>query len=301
MRGISWATSSYASRIPARRLKRRRRRRSRVSSSASRRRSNSRTSTRFSTRSEGSRKRRSSPITRSWRRRCFPTCNTGPLTTVPLPRWERCWRLFSEAPASRHAKRPRANRDRGSERRIGALRRRDGRRRSPRRRPIWRGLELHVWGSRADKLDRPDTLVFDIDPDPTVPWAAVTDAAREARDLLDRVGLVSFVKTTGGKGLHVVVPIDRKTDWTIAKDFTRAVAAKLVAASPARYTDNPLKVRRQGKIFVDYLRNDRGSTAVAPYSSRASARATVATPVRVGARSSASIRRVSTSPRYLDA
>ncbi|HVV85594.1 MAG TPA: non-homologous end-joining DNA ligase, partial [Kofleriaceae bacterium] len=140
-------------------------------------------------------------------------------------------------------------------------------------------LELHTWGCHADKLDRPDLLVFDLDPDPAVGWDRVVEGALLVRGALDSLGLRSYVKTTGGKGLHVVVPVTRRLDWDAHEDFAKALVEKLAAADPAGYTTNPLKAKRHDKIFLDYLRNGRGATFVAPYSPRARTGATVATPV----------------------
>ena len=140
-------------------------------------------------------------------------------------------------------------------------------------------LEIHTWGSQADQIDKPDRLIFDLDPDPSVDWPHVVAAAEEVRLLLAELGLISFVKTTGGKGLHIVVPIQRRISWGEAKAFCRAVADFLVAAAPDRYIATMSKAARRGKIFVDYLRNDRGATAIAPYSTRARAGATVSVPI----------------------
>lgn len=140
-------------------------------------------------------------------------------------------------------------------------------------------LEIHLWGSQADEFEKPDRLIFDLDPDPSVVWPQVITAAKEVRLLLKELGLVSFVKTTGGKGLHVVVPIRRRVSWDEAKTFCHEVADFLVAAAPNRYVAKMSKSLRKGKIFVDYLRNDRGATSVAPYSTRARAGAPVSVPV----------------------
>jgi bifunctional non-homologous end joining protein LigD len=141
-------------------------------------------------------------------------------------------------------------------------------------------LEIHPWGSRSDQLEKPDYLIFDLDPDPSVPWKRVVDGAITVRDMLSELGLTSFVKTTGGKGLHVVMPLSpRRAQWPAAKAWTRSIAEQLVASAPTLYTTNMAKAARKGKIFVDYLRNDRGSTAVAPYSTRAKAGATVSVPL----------------------
>jgi bifunctional non-homologous end joining protein LigD len=140
-------------------------------------------------------------------------------------------------------------------------------------------LEIHVWGSRADNIERPDRLIFDLDPDPAVAWPRVVESARQIRDFLSELGLTSFVKTTGGKGLHLVVPIERRHDWDEAKEFCRRVAEVIVEADSTRYTSNMSKAKRTDKIFIDYLRNGRGSTAVAAYSTRAKPGAPVSVPL----------------------
>lgn len=140
-------------------------------------------------------------------------------------------------------------------------------------------LELHPWGATVDDLERPDRVVFDLDPDEGVPWAQVVAGAREIRADLEALGLRSFVKTTGGKGLHVVLPIEPAADWEVVKTFAHDVAARLAVKQPECYTTNPLKEARSGRIFLDHLRNSRGATAVAPYSTRARPGAPVATPL----------------------
>jgi bifunctional non-homologous end joining protein LigD len=140
-------------------------------------------------------------------------------------------------------------------------------------------LEIHLWGSQADHFEKPDRLIFDLDPDPSVAWSQVIVAAREVKLLLEELGLTSFVKTTGGKGLHVVIPIRRTLLWPEAKAFCRSVADLMVAAAPDRYIATMSKAKRKGKIFVDYLRNDRGATAIAPYSTRARDGAPVSVPL----------------------
>lgn len=140
-------------------------------------------------------------------------------------------------------------------------------------------LEIHTWGCRRDRIERPDLLVFDLDPDEALPWDAVIGAALALRERLGDLGLECFAKTTGGKGLHVVVPIERRSEWGRAGGFARGVATRMAADQPDRYVATMSRARRAGKVFVDYLRNSRGATFVCPYSTRARARAPVATPV----------------------
>lgn len=140
-------------------------------------------------------------------------------------------------------------------------------------------LELHVWGSRAERLEYPDRMVFDLDPDEGLPWTQVVDAADLVRDRLGKMGLQSWVKTTGGKGLHVVIPLSGKQTWDEVKAFSQALAEQLVKDLPDRYTSKMSKAGRKGKLFIDYLRNGRGATAVAAYSTRARPGATVSVPV----------------------
>ena len=139
--------------------------------------------------------------------------------------------------------------------------------------------EIHPWGSTADHLDNPDRLIFDLDPGDAVPWMTVIEAASDVRDRLGALGLQSFVKTSGGKGLHVVVPIQPRADWDEAKAFTKAFAEQMAKERPDRYVAINSKRLRSAHIFVDYLRNGRGATAVAAYSTRALPRASVSTPL----------------------
>ena len=141
-------------------------------------------------------------------------------------------------------------------------------------------LELHVWGSRVGDLERPDILVFDLDPADDVPWAETLRIARELRDRLDGIGLASFPRTTGGKGLHLVVPIAPTLQWPEAKAFAQALAQVHAQDDPKRITTNMSKAKRGGKVFLDYLRNGRGATAIASYSTRAREGAPVAVPIR---------------------
>ena len=140
-------------------------------------------------------------------------------------------------------------------------------------------LELNVWGSKIDDIERPDRIVFDLDPDVDVPWPVVVDSAKRFRDVLRSVGLESFVRTTGGHGLHVVAPIQRRSRWDEVKAFSHAVATSIEASEPNRYTSKMSKAARKGKIFIDYLRNQRGATSIACYSPRARPGAPIATPL----------------------
>jgi bifunctional non-homologous end joining protein LigD len=140
-------------------------------------------------------------------------------------------------------------------------------------------LEVHPWGARVDRLERPDRLVLDLDPAPGLPWPRVVAAAEEARALLKDLGLVSFVKTTGGKGLHVVVPLRAVAGWDALRALGEGIGAEMTRRAPDRYTINPLKAARRGRIFIDYLRNVRGATAVAAYSPRAKRGAPVSLPL----------------------
>ena len=140
-------------------------------------------------------------------------------------------------------------------------------------------LEIHPWGSTIGNLETPDRLTFDLDPDEGLPWPRVTEAAVDVREALLGIGLKSFAKTTGGKGLHVVVPLTPKLQWDEAKAFTKWVADTLVAQSPGRFTANQSKKARQGRIYIDYLRNGRGATAVGAYSPRARPGAPVSAPL----------------------
>jgi len=140
-------------------------------------------------------------------------------------------------------------------------------------------LEIHTWGSAADDFEHPNLLVFDLDPDPALKFTAVSAAALRLRDLFQTVKLESFVKTTGGKGLHVCIPIAADLGWEEIKQFCKRVAEELVRESPAQFLATQSKSKRTGKIFIDYLRNARGATFIAPYSTRNRAHCPIATPI----------------------
>jgi bifunctional non-homologous end joining protein LigD len=141
-------------------------------------------------------------------------------------------------------------------------------------------LEIHPWGVRVEAPDRADRIVFDLDPAEGLGFEAVIDAAREVRQRLKALGLTSFVKTTGGKGLHVVVPVEATVPWKEVKSFAKGLSAEMAADAPDKYLTTAGKADRVGRIFIDYLRNDPTSTAVAPYSTRSRKGAPVAMPLR---------------------
>lgn len=140
-------------------------------------------------------------------------------------------------------------------------------------------LEIHPWGVTVERPDRPDRIVFDLDPDEGLGFADVVRATLEVRDRLSSLGLESFVKTTGGKGLHIVLPIEPVSEWRAAKAFAKSFSEAMAADSPERYLTKISKAERAGRIFIDYLRNDPTSTAVGPYSTRSRPGAPVATPL----------------------
>jgi bifunctional non-homologous end joining protein LigD len=140
-------------------------------------------------------------------------------------------------------------------------------------------LEIHPWGATLAAIETPDRMIFDFDPSADVPWPDVLAGAREVRERLKAQRLESFVKTTGGKGLHVVVPLAPGAEWAAVKAFAHELAEAMEADSPGRYLTKASKAERKGRIFIDYLRNTRGATAVAAYSTRARPGAPVSTPL----------------------
>jgi bifunctional non-homologous end joining protein LigD len=140
-------------------------------------------------------------------------------------------------------------------------------------------IEFHPWGSRVKSLEKPDRLIFDLDPDEGMAWPKVKAAAQELRDALAEFELQSFPRLTGGKGVHLVVPIARRYAWDQARDFSDRFAHAMEARMPTRYVATMSKAKREGRIFIDWLRNGRGATAVASWSLRARKGAPVAMPV----------------------
>jgi bifunctional non-homologous end joining protein LigD len=140
-------------------------------------------------------------------------------------------------------------------------------------------VELHTCNATADMIDRPDCMVFDLDPDAGLPWAAVVEGARLTKVLLDELGLKSFLKTSGGKGLHIVVPLARRQGWDAVTEFSEAIARHLARTLPTRFSAKMGAQNRVGKIFIDYMRNRRQASTVAPYSVRARPGLPVATPI----------------------
>lgn len=141
-------------------------------------------------------------------------------------------------------------------------------------------IEFHPWGARVDNPEKPDRLVFDLDPAPGVDWKTLKAAAVEVREHLEKVGLESFLRISGGKGVHVVAPIRRGPSWEQAKSFCEALAGAMAALKPERYLATASKAKREGRIFIDWLRNARGATSVASWSLRAREGAPVSMPLR---------------------
>jgi bifunctional non-homologous end joining protein LigD len=140
-------------------------------------------------------------------------------------------------------------------------------------------VEFHTWNSTDNAVELPNRIIFDLDPGPAVPWRAMVDAARLVRKALQGLRLESWIKTTGGKGLHIVVPIAPKHDWPVCLSFARSFAAELATYDPDQFTTKFSKTGRDTLILIDYLRNNRTNTSVAAYSARARANATVSVPI----------------------
>jgi bifunctional non-homologous end joining protein LigD len=140
-------------------------------------------------------------------------------------------------------------------------------------------IEFHGWGSRINPLEKPDRLVFDLDPDVGLGFDAVKKGAERLRELLADLGLETFALLSGGKGIHVVAPLDQIADWPAVKSFAERFSRAIAEAEPDLFTANIRKNQRKGRIFLDWLRNQRGATAVMPYSARAREGAPVAAPI----------------------
>jgi len=140
-------------------------------------------------------------------------------------------------------------------------------------------LEFHTWGSRVEMLEKPDMMVFDLDPDEGMELERVRQGVRDLKSVLEQLSLVSYLKTSGGKGYHIVVPFQPSVGWDVFHDFARRVAEVMERQWPDRYTGNVRKKKRENKIFIDWIRNGRGATSVAPYSLRARAGARVSMPI----------------------
>lgn len=140
-------------------------------------------------------------------------------------------------------------------------------------------LEIHTWGSHVKTLEKPDVVLFDLDPAPSVEWSHVIHLAHFMREELEKLKLQSFVKITGGKGLHIVIPIRPKHSWEDVKEFAKSFAKYIAEHNLSICTESMAKTKRRGKIFIDYLRNTRGATAIAPYSLRARPNAPIAMPI----------------------
>jgi bifunctional non-homologous end joining protein LigD len=140
-------------------------------------------------------------------------------------------------------------------------------------------VEFHGWGSRAGAVETPDRMVIDLDPDPKLGFAAVRDAASQLHRAFDALGLESFALLTGGKGVHIVVPLVPEAEWDEVREFAKSLCTALAEAAPDRFTVALPKKERAGRIFLDFLRNQRTATAIMPYSARARARMPVAAPV----------------------
>jgi bifunctional non-homologous end joining protein LigD len=140
-------------------------------------------------------------------------------------------------------------------------------------------VEIHTWNSTTDDLERPNRIIWDLDPGPAVTWKQVVEAARLVRDILETLGLASWAKTTGGRGLHVVVPLRPSRDWSECLEFSRAVSEAIERSDPEMYTTTFVRAGRERKILIDYLRNNRTNTSVSAFSPRARPGAKVSMPI----------------------
>lgn len=140
-------------------------------------------------------------------------------------------------------------------------------------------VELHTWGAASTHIDFPDRIIFDLDPDPALPWRNMLEATRLTLAVLDELGLEAFLKTSGGKGMHIVVPLARQHLWEYVKEFSRAVSQFMAKQIPERFVAKMGPQNRIGKIFIDYLRNQRGASTVAAYSVRARPGLPVSVPI----------------------
>ena len=162
-------------------------------------------------------------------------------------------------------------------------------------------IEFHIWGSALKTLEQPDRIVFDLDPDEGLGFKKVKDAAFHMREALEALGLRSLALLSGGKGVHVVVPIRPQQDWPIVKRFAADLVGRMVEQKPDLYVGTMSKAKRHGRLFIDHFRNERGATAIAPFSPRARAGAPVAWPVTWDALREIEAANVMTLPKALDA
>lgn len=140
-------------------------------------------------------------------------------------------------------------------------------------------IELHTWGATSAAVETPDRLILDLDPDPSLPWSAMVEATEMTLALLDDIGLHAWLKTSGGKGMHIVVPLRKQAGWDTVKAFAKALASRMADQDPERFTDKMGPQNRVGKIFIDYLRNQRGASTASAYSVRARPGLPVSVPI----------------------
>jgi bifunctional non-homologous end joining protein LigD len=140
-------------------------------------------------------------------------------------------------------------------------------------------VEFHTWGARAKKIEFPDRITLDLDPDPALPWRSMVEATRLTLAVLDELGLDAWLKTTGGKGIHIVVPLAPVSEWEYVKEFSKQIAQFMARQIPERFVARMGPKNRVGKIFIDYLRNQRGASAVSAFSVRARPGLPVSVPI----------------------